>query len=109
MLTEDQAILDFLLALDHHRKKCEREGKYIEARMTAKRLQELKLHEEEKRKREMKARQQLELSQAEKAYVAELEQHSTLWDEKEKKFEEQYNIQMESLKKSHAETLEQFR
>ena len=109
MLTEDQAILDFLVALDSHQKKCERDGKYIEARMTAKRLQELKTHEEEKRKREMKARQQDELSDAEQTYMQELEEHRRIWDEKEKKVATQVQEQMASLEASHKQILEAFR
>ena len=109
MLTEDQAILDFLVALDQHRKKCEREGKYIEARTTARRLQELKLHEEEKRKREMKQRQQTELSEAEQGYVQELESHAKIWEEREKAFEEGFSKQLAALEQNHAKVLEGFR
>jgi hypothetical protein len=37
-ITDDEAVLSFMRALEDHKKKCEREGKYMEARTAAKRL-----------------------------------------------------------------------
>lgn len=42
-ITEDEAALGFMRALEEHKKKCEREGKYMEARTAAKRLHDLKV------------------------------------------------------------------
>ena len=41
---------DFLLVLDEHRKNCEREGKLDEAQQARKRLKELRILEEQKRR-----------------------------------------------------------
>ena len=48
--TEDTAVSDFLEILEEHRKNCERQGKYVEAEIAKNRLEELKLHEENRRR-----------------------------------------------------------
>jgi hypothetical protein len=48
--TEDAAVQDFLEILEEHRKNCERQGKYVEAEIAKNRLDELKLHEENRRR-----------------------------------------------------------
>jgi hypothetical protein len=48
--TEDTAVSDFLDVLEEHRKNCERQGKYVEAEIAKNRLEELKLHEENRRR-----------------------------------------------------------
>lgn len=47
---EDTAVADFLEILEEHRKNCERQGKYVEAEIAKNRLEELKLHEENRRR-----------------------------------------------------------
>ena len=47
---EESAVADFLQILEEHRKNCERQGKYVEAEIAKNRLEELKLHEENRRK-----------------------------------------------------------
>ncbi len=47
---EDAAVQDFLEILEEHRKNCERQGKYVEAEIAKNRLEELKLHEENRRR-----------------------------------------------------------
>lgn len=48
--SEDSAVQDFLEILEEHRKNCERQGKYVEAEIAKNRLDELKLHEENRRR-----------------------------------------------------------
>lgn len=50
MDNEDSAVQDFLEILEEHRKNCERQGKYVEAEIAKNRLEELKLHEENRRR-----------------------------------------------------------
>ena len=47
---EESAVADFLQILEEHRKNCERQGKYVEAEIAKNRLEELKMHEENRRK-----------------------------------------------------------
>ena len=49
-VNEDTAVADFLEILEEHRKNCERQGKYVEAEIAKNRLDELKLHEENRRR-----------------------------------------------------------
>lgn len=48
--TDESAVADFLAILEEHRKMCERQGKYVEADIAKNRLEELKLHEENRRR-----------------------------------------------------------
>ena len=54
---EESAVADFLQILEEHRKNCERQGKYVEAEIAKNRLEELKMHEENRRKEAMRSRQ----------------------------------------------------
>jgi hypothetical protein len=47
---DDSAVQDFLEILEEHRKNCERQGKYVEAEIAKNRLDELRLHEENRRR-----------------------------------------------------------
>lgn len=107
-ITEDEAVLGFLRALEEHRKKCEKEGKYMEARVAAKRLNDLKVHEEQKRKQEVRARHLSERLDAERAFALEQEQHNKLWEEKIMEYEAWVAEQMERLKKLHVAKFEEF-
>lgn len=42
-LATDDAVINFLDALDAHKRQCEAEGKYMEARAAAKRISTLKV------------------------------------------------------------------
>jgi hypothetical protein len=53
--SEDTAVQDFLEILEEHRKNCERQGKYVEAEIAKNRLDELKLHEENRRRVSIRA------------------------------------------------------
>ncbi len=54
---EDSAVQDFLEILEEHRRNCERQGKYTEAEVARTRLEELRMHEENRRKEAMRSRQ----------------------------------------------------
>mmetsp|Transcript_2626 Transcript_2626/g.2928 ORF Transcript_2626/g.2928 Transcript_2626/m.2928 type:complete len:413 (-) Transcript_2626:786-2024(-) len=107
-ITEDEAVLSFLRALEEHKKKCEREGKYMEARTAAQRLHDLKLHEEQKRKTEMKGRHDSEQGDAQRAFNLENDQHNALWDEKMQQYEDSVAEQVARLKETHIAKLEKF-
>jgi hypothetical protein len=66
--------------VQEHKKKCEKDGKYKEARTAAKRLADLKMHEEQKHKRDMLARHAQEQADAQRAFAMEQEQHRMMWD-----------------------------
>ena len=47
---ENKAVVGFVETLKEHRKSCEKQGKYIEAEIAKNRLEELKFHEDARRK-----------------------------------------------------------
>ena len=79
---EDSAVQDFLEILEEHRRNCERQGKYTEAEVARTRLEELKMHEENRRKEAMRSRQIAERLGVEEAYKLEYEQFKMVWDKK---------------------------
>lgn len=107
-ITEDEAVLSFMRALEEHKKKCEKEGKYMEARTAAKRLHDLKLHEEQKHKSEMKTRHDTEHADAHRAFSMEQEQHRQMWDMKMQDYEDSVQEQVARYKQLHLEKLEKF-
>ena len=60
--------------LEEHRKNCERQGKYVEAEIAKNRLEELKLHEENRRREAMRSRQIAERLGVEEAHMLEFHQ-----------------------------------
>ena len=71
---EDTAVQDFLQILEEHRKNCERQGKYVEAEIAKNRLEELKLHEENRRREAMRSRQIAERLGVEEVHMLEFQQ-----------------------------------
>lgn len=84
---EDSAVHDFLLILEEHRKNCERQGKYVEAEVAKNRLEELKVHEENRRKEAMRSRQIAERLGVEEAHMLEFQQFNAVWDRKMDEYE----------------------
>jgi len=107
-ITEDEAVLSFMRALEEHRKKCEKEGKYMEARTASKRLHDLKLHEEQKHKVSMKHRHDTEHADAHRAFALEQDQHRHMWDLKMQDYEDSVQEQVARYKHQHLEKLEKF-
>ena len=108
-LTEDEAVLGFVRALEEHRRKCEKEGKYMEARVATKRLHDLKVHEEQKRKEEVRQRHLGERLESERTFSVEQEQHNKLWEEKVVEYEAWVTEQMERLKVLHVGKFEEIK
>merc|ERR1711959_586551 len=85
---EDTAVADFLQILEEHRKNCERQGKYVEAEIAKNRLEELRQHEENRRKEAMRSRQIAERLGVEEAHMLEFQQFNSLWDKKMAEYEQ---------------------
>jgi Fe2+ transport system protein B len=107
-LATDDAVLNFLDALNAHKRQCEAEGKYMEARAAAKRISKLKMQEALRLRKEMLARQREEVQEADDAYEFEKEQQEAVWAEKVRKCEEDLAEAVARKKRSHMEQLEQF-
>lgn len=79
---------EFIDVLEQHATNCEREGKYIEAEVARNRLDELKLHEENRRREALRARQLAERLGVEEAHMLEFQQFNLVWDKKMAAYEE---------------------
>ena len=108
-LTENEAVLSFIRALEEHKKKCEVEERYMEAKETAKRLAVLKEREAVSRREEMGARQQQEQKEALAAFEVEKRQQEAMWLEKVEQYEVSVEQQIERLKEVHREQMGRFR
>ena len=106
--TEDSAVQDFLQILEEHRKNCERQGKYVEAEIAKNRLEELKLHEENRRKEAMRSRQIAERLGVEEAHMLEFQQFNMVWDKKMTEYERHAEELVEAMKERHAAELRDF-
>lgn len=84
---EDSAVQDFLQILEEHRKNCEQQGKYVEAEIAKNRLDELKIHEENRRKEAMRSRQIAERLGIEEAHMLEFQNFNQIWDKKMSDYE----------------------
>lgn len=105
---EDSAVEDFLQILEEHRKNCERQGKYVEAEIAKNRLDELKLHEENRRREAMRSRQIAERLGVEEAHMLEFQQFNALWDRKMAEYEAKAGDLEEAMKERHAAEYKEF-
>merc|ERR1719382_1362469 len=80
-------IQDFLDVLEKHRVDCEKQGKYEEAELTRTRLDQLRQHEENRRREELRSQQLAERLGVEEAHMAELQEFNEIWDRKSAEFE----------------------
>lgn len=101
LAAEDQAVQDFLRILDEHRRHCEREGKYLEAETAARRLRELRAHEENRRREAMRSRQTAERLGIEEAHMLEFEQFNAIWEQRMQEYEKSAEEGLEKLKEKH--------
>jgi len=105
---EDSAVQDFLQILEEHRKNCERQGKYVEAEIAKNRLDELKIHEENRRKEAMRSRQIAERLGVEEAHMLEFQQFNAAWDKKMADYEKHAAELIQSMKERHAREVREF-
>lgn len=110
---DEHAIQDFLEVLEKHRIDCEREGKYEEAELAKTRLEQLREHEENRRREELRSQQLAERLGVEEAHMKELQEFNEIWDRKVAEFEAHAANLQSTLaarhKAEHAATLEKIR
>lgn len=105
---EDTAVQDFLEILEEHRKNCERQGKYVEAEIAKNRLDELRLHEENRRREAMRSRQIAERLGVEEAHMLEFQQFNLIWDRKMAEYETHALELVEAMKERHQAELRDY-
>jgi len=102
-LTYDEAVLSYLMKLDDHRKKCEVEGRYDEARAAANRLADLKTAQVERLRSELVANQARELEEVHKVFDEETGKFVALWDRRVREYETNFGRAVEDLRAAHEE------
>ncbi|CAM9518455.1 unnamed protein product, partial [Choristocarpus tenellus] len=107
-VTEESAVKDFLEILEEHRRNCERQGKYVEAEIAKNRLDELKLHEENRRKEAMRSRQIAERLGVEEAHMLEFQQFNMVWDKKMTDYEHHAEDMVYAMRERHETELRDF-
>merc|ERR1712167_318572 len=105
----EQSVSDFLRILEEHRVECEKNGKYVEAEIAKKRLDELREHEENRQREAMKSRQITERLGVEEAHMMEFQQFNAIWDKKMQEFEMNAKQLSDNMKKKHANELFRFK
>lgn len=84
---DEAQLQDFLEVLERHRQECEKTGKYEEAELAKTRLEQLRLHEENRRREELRSQQLAERLGVEEAHMKELQEFNEIWDKKVADFE----------------------
>lgn len=99
---------DFVQILEEHRKNCERQGKYVEAEIAKKRLEELKMHEANRRREAMRSRQIAERLGVEEAHMLEFQQFNMIWDKKMDEYAAKGEELVAGMKERHLAELAEF-
>merc|ERR1712100_919563 len=95
--------------LEEHRAECEAQGKYVEAEIAKKRLDELHEHESKRQKEAMRSRQITERLGVEEAHMMEFQQFNAIWDKKMEEFEVNAKQLVDNMRKKHANELFRFK
>ena len=107
-LTVDEAVLAYITKLDDHRKKCEAEGRYTEAKASASRLADLKTAQVERLRKGLVVNQMHELGDVHKVYGEETEKFLSMWRRRIKEYGANLARALEDLKALHDKQREQF-
>lgn len=85
-LPDGNAIQGLLEALEKHCTDCERSHRYEEAEQCRARLEQLKMHEESRRREDLRKQQLKERLSVEQAHMQELQEFNEMWDRKAAEF-----------------------
>jgi len=107
--SSESAVHDFLAILEEHKKNCERAGKYVEADIAKKRLEELRQHEENRRDENLRSRQIAQRLGIEEAHMLEFQQFNSMWDRTMKEYEDRASELLEAMRQRHAMDMQEFR
>merc|ERR1712010_355263 len=105
----EQSVQNFLRILEEHRAECEAQGKYVEAEIAKKRLDELQEHEANRQKESMRSRQITERLGVEEAHMMEFQQFNAIWDKKMEEFKANAKQLVDNMKKKHSNELFRFK
>lgn len=105
---QEDAVQDFMNILNEHRRNCEKLGRYVEAEIARKRIEELRQHEEARRREALRSKQLAEVLAVEEGHMMEFQQFNSLQDTKMASFEINAQALMDALRERHAAELRDF-
>lgn len=107
-LAYDDAVVAYIQKLDEHRRKCEVDGRYAEARAAAKRLADLKTAQVERLRQELVNNQNKEMDEVQRVYDEETMKFNTVWDNRIFEYESNFARAVEELRMLHQQQLEKY-
>lgn len=99
----------FIDILTQHQKKCEEEGKYVEAEMAMNRIKELKKQLKDREDNELELRHQNDLYELEETHISEFNSFNEEWDKRMNEFQMHAAQLMQSLVEKQEEELKKYR
>jgi hypothetical protein len=102
---DEKAVAEFLAILEEHRHDCEQNSMYIEAEITKKRLEELRAHEDKRRREALKSRHFAERLDVEEAHMLEFEAFNQAWNKKMDLYDTRTQVLLQEMKERHQEEL----
>eukprot|EP00798_Chlamydomonas_sp_ICE-L_P028800 gene28801-31989_t len=102
-LAVDETVLSYVTKLDDHRKKCESEGRYAEAKAANLRLADLKTAQVERLRTELMQRQAMELEDVHNVYAEEMVKFNAMWSKRVREYDLKVAQSVEGMRTSHQE------
>eukprot|EP00198_Chlamydomonas_reinhardtii_P007796 XP_001697133.1 predicted protein [Chlamydomonas reinhardtii] len=104
----DEAVVAYMAKLEEHRRRCEAEGRYQEAKVATKRLADLRTAQVEKLRQELAANQTRELEEVQGVYEEETAKFHHIWDGRMRDYAANLAKATEDLRASHTSQLAAF-
>ncbi|EFJ52709.1 hypothetical protein VOLCADRAFT_115660 [Volvox carteri f. nagariensis] len=101
----DEAVVQYMAKLEEHRRKCEVEGRYQEAKLASRRLADLRTAQVDSLRQELACKQARELEEVHAVYEEETAKFHQLWDQRMKEYGANVTKALEDLKSSHTTQL----
>lgn len=100
-LAYDDTVVKYMAKLDEHRKKCEAEGRYTEAKAAAGRLADLRTAQVARMRQEILSVQTRELSEVQRVYEEETKTFNEEWEGRIEEFGRGVRAAQKEMKNAH--------
>lgn len=104
----DPKVLEFLRILEQYRRKCEKEGNYLEADRAYQQLEMLRKQEEKRQQKAVRARQIAERQDVQIAHNMQYTDFNAAWDKYLEEYDRMAQIYIQQMTERHATNLLEF-
>jgi hypothetical protein len=104
----DPKVLEFLRILEQYRRKCEKEGNYLEADRAHQQLEMLRKQEESRQQKAVRARQIAERQDVQIAHNMQYTDFNSSWDKYLSEYDRMAQIYIQQMTERHATNLLEF-